>query len=91
MYLVTGASGFIGKHLLDSLVRRGQPIHCLVRPSSVDGFRDLIDKRWPAARSQIVVLPGDVGSPHCGLSADTINELGGKVTHTCSTSQRSTT
>ncbi|MBW2188340.1 MAG: SDR family oxidoreductase [Deltaproteobacteria bacterium] len=81
MYLVTGASGFIGKHLLDALVRRGQPIHCLVRPSSVDRFRDLIDERWPSARSQILVLPGDVGSPHCGLSANTIEELGDTVKH----------
>ena len=31
MYLVTGASGFIGKHLLDALVRRGQTIYCLVQ------------------------------------------------------------
>ena len=81
MYLVTGASGFIGKHLLDALVHRGQPIHCLVRPSSVDRFRDLIDERWPAARSQIVVLPGDVGSANCGLSPNTIDELGDSVKH----------
>ncbi len=81
MYLVTGASGFIGKHLLDSLVRRGQPIHCLVRPASVGGFRDLIDKRWPASSSQIVIVEGDVGSPNCGLSAEAIKELRDKVDH----------
>jgi len=81
MYLVTGASGFIGKHLLDVLVHRGQPIHCLVRPSSIGRFRDLIDERWPSARSQIVVLPGDVGSPRCGLSPNTIKELGDSVKH----------
>ncbi len=81
MYLVTGASGFIGKHLLDVLVRRGQPIHCLVRPSSIDRFKDLIDERWPSVRSQLVVLPGDVGSPHCGLSPNTIKELGDSVKH----------
>ncbi len=81
MYLVTGASGFIGKHLLDALVRRGQPIYCLVRPSSVDRFQELIEERWSSARSLIVVLPGDVGSPHCGLSADKINALGNSVQH----------
>ena len=32
------------------------------RPPSVAGFQDLIDERWPSARSQIVVLAGDVGS-----------------------------
>lgn len=81
MYLVTGASGFIGKHLLDALVRRGQTIYCLVRPSSTAGFKDLIEKRWPAAGSQIVILPGDVGSALCGLSTDKLGELGDSVDH----------
>lgn len=81
MYLVTGASGFIGKHLLDLLARRGKPIYCLVRPSSEQGFRDLIDERWPSARSQIAVLQGDIGLPHCGLSSITIDELGDMVKH----------
>jgi thioester reductase-like protein len=81
MYLVTGASGFIGKHLLDALVRRGQTIYCIVRPSSIDRFTDLVEERWPGARSQIVVLPGDVGSPQCGLSSDKIRELGDSVDH----------
>jgi NAD(P)-dependent dehydrogenase (short-subunit alcohol dehydrogenase family) len=81
MYLVTGASGFIGKHLLDALVQRGETIHCLVRPSSADRFRDLVETRWPSARSQIVMLAGDVGAPHCGLSPDKIKELGNSVKH----------
>ncbi len=81
MYLVTGASGFIGKHLLDSLVRRNETIYCLVRPSSTVRFKDLIDERWPSARSQIVILPGDVGSPNCGLAAKQLDELRGQVKH----------
>ena len=81
MYLATGASGFIGKHLLDALVRRGQPIYCIVRPSSTERFQDLIEERWSSARSQIVILPGDVGSPHCGLSSEKIKELGDSVKH----------
>jgi NAD(P)-dependent dehydrogenase (short-subunit alcohol dehydrogenase family) len=34
-YVVTGGTGFIGRHLLRELDRRGQPIHVLVRPQSV--------------------------------------------------------
>jgi NAD(P)-dependent dehydrogenase (short-subunit alcohol dehydrogenase family) len=34
-YVVTGGTGFIGRHLLRELDRRGQPIHVLVRPGSV--------------------------------------------------------
>ena len=32
--LVTGASGFIGMHLVDALVARGDEVTCLVRKSS---------------------------------------------------------
>lgn len=32
--LVTGASGFIGSHLTESLVRKGYDVRCLVRPTS---------------------------------------------------------
>lgn len=32
--LVTGATGFIGLHLVEALVRRGDAVRCLVRPTS---------------------------------------------------------
>jgi NAD(P)-dependent dehydrogenase (short-subunit alcohol dehydrogenase family) len=81
MYLVTGASGFIGKHLLDALVLRGRRIYCLVRPSSVADFESLVDNRWPSARSLIEVIEGDIGSPKCGLSREAIETLRGAVEH----------
>jgi nucleoside-diphosphate-sugar epimerase len=32
--LITGASGFVGSHLLDNLIERGHSVRCLVRKSS---------------------------------------------------------
>ncbi len=40
--LVTGASGYIGGHLVEALVRRGADVSCLVRPTSrTTRLRDL--------------------------------------------------
>jgi len=81
MYLVTGASGFIGKHLLDALVQRGRTIYCLVLPKSERNFWDLVDERWPSARSQFVVLAGNISEPLCGLPSSKAEELSEKVQH----------
>ena len=35
MMLVTGGTGFVGSHLLDSLSARGEPARCLLRPTPV--------------------------------------------------------
>ena len=36
--LVTGASGFIGKHLVRTLVEQGRDVRCLVRKTSDTGY-----------------------------------------------------
>jgi len=42
-YFVTGATGFIGRHLVEQLLKRDGDIHVLVREGSVDRLRELID------------------------------------------------
>jgi nucleoside-diphosphate-sugar epimerase len=50
--VVTGASGFVGSHLVDALVKAGVRTRCVLRPSS--------SSRWlPAAAERAVVSPGD--------------------------------
>ena len=41
--VVTGGTGFIGSHLVEELVRRGDRVRCLVRPTSQIGFLQSLD------------------------------------------------
>ncbi|MFE9662552.1 amino acid adenylation domain-containing protein [Streptomyces sp. NPDC005955] len=58
--LLTGATGFLGRHLLDQLLTRTDArIHCLVRQGSID--------RLPVT-DRVVPVPGDLSAPGLGLS-----------------------
>lgn len=52
--LVTGATGFIGSSLAEALVRRGDDVTCLVRPTSDRSRLELLGVRF---------LFGDIGQP----------------------------
>ena len=61
--LVTGADGFIGSHLVEALVERGDDVRAFVLYNSFnrDGWLDHID---PAVSEQIEVFAGDVRDPN---------------------------
>jgi fatty acid CoA ligase FadD9 len=64
--LVTGASGFLGKFICESLLRQGRDVFCLVRSES----------SCPSGCVQIV---GDLAIEHFGLSPQTFAELQDKI------------
>jgi NAD(P)-dependent dehydrogenase (short-subunit alcohol dehydrogenase family) len=74
-YVVTGGTGFIGRHLLRELDRRGQPIHVLVRPRSAAKLERLGLRH---ARP----LPGDITTAGLGVSSAELPALkGAEVFH----------
>jgi NAD(P)-dependent dehydrogenase (short-subunit alcohol dehydrogenase family) len=78
-YFVTGATGFIGRHLVPELIENRQgPIHVLVRSSSLGRMEALI-RQWGSDRVRPVV--GDLGQPGLGVSEEWIAEHGGSVDH----------
>ncbi|MBB5208500.1 SDR family oxidoreductase [Chiayiivirga flava] len=79
-YFVTGATGFIGRHLVANLLKRKGDIHVLVRRESKQKLDDLIERMdWDAARIKPVF--GDLEKPKLGLTAAQIKALAGKVKH----------
>ena len=79
-YFVTGATGFIGRFLVGNLLKRKGTIHVLVRKDSLRKF-DAIAKKMAWDRKRIVVVPGDMTSARCGLTATQVRGIKGKVKH----------
>jgi len=66
-YFVTGATGFIGRHLVEELLKRdGARIHCLVREGS-RGRLDALSQRLGAGEAIVPVI-GDLAKPGLGVA-----------------------
>jgi NAD(P)-dependent dehydrogenase (short-subunit alcohol dehydrogenase family) len=78
-YFVTGASGFIGRHLVERLLQREGEIHVLVRPESI-GRLDALIHRWGGA-GRIRPVLGDLAKPLCGIDPEQVAELRGTIDH----------
>jgi len=79
-YFVTGATGFIGTHLLGSLLMRPGRVHVLVRERSLERIRELRE-RFPSAADRIVPVVGDLTAANLGVDADSVRRLAGRIDH----------
>jgi NAD(P)-dependent dehydrogenase (short-subunit alcohol dehydrogenase family) len=78
-YFVTGATGFIGRHLVERLLAREGTIHALVRPGSRERLDALI-AAW-GAEGRVVPVAGDLTEPMLGLDATARDALHGRIGH----------
>jgi NAD(P)-dependent dehydrogenase (short-subunit alcohol dehydrogenase family) len=78
-YFVTGATGFIGRNLVERLLEREGTIYVLVREGSRGRLEEL-KNRWGAVEDRIVPVIGDLSQEKLGC-ADQIDELRGKIDH----------
>jgi thioester reductase-like protein len=84
-YFVTGATGFIGRRLVERLLERKGKIHVLVREDSLARLDDLMDQ-WEtvggsAASKRIHPVTGDLRQPLLGLADEQVTELEGNIEH----------
>ncbi len=81
-YFVTGATGFIGRHLVERLLERSGYVYVLVREGSEGKFQTLVEEKWPAeAAERVKPVTGDLGAPRLGLGDADVTELTRKVDH----------
>ena len=78
-YFLTGATGFIGRHLVEHLLKREGQIHVLVREGSTEKLDALIEG-W-GQPERIVPVVGDLAEEKLGVSDDKIAELRGNIDH----------
>ncbi len=79
-YFISGATGFIGRHVVADLVARGAPVWVLVRPGSRAKFDRLVHD---CARGADLLIPvnGDLKEPLLGVSAAERRGLCGRIDH----------
>jgi NAD(P)-dependent dehydrogenase (short-subunit alcohol dehydrogenase family) len=79
-YFVTGATGFIGRNLVELLLEREGTINVLVREGSRGRLEELMN-RWGAPEGRIVPVVGDLSQRRLGVSDEEIERLRGEVDH----------
>jgi NAD(P)-dependent dehydrogenase (short-subunit alcohol dehydrogenase family) len=79
-YFVTGATGFIGRHLVEELLRnREGEVHVLVREGSRAKLDALLE-RWPASE-RVKPVTGDLQKPRLGVDDAWVDEHRDRIEH----------
>ncbi len=79
-YFVTGATGFIGRNLVELLLEREGTIYVLVREGSKGRLSELRN-RWGVDEERIVGIVGDLSEKKLGVSPEDLERLEGEVDH----------
>ncbi len=79
-YFVTGGTGFIGRNLIELLLKRRGKIYVLVRKGSMQKL-EAQKSRWGKAADRVVPVRGDLTKSRLGIPAAKRRELEGKIDH----------
>ena len=79
-YFVTGATGFIGRNLVELLLEREGTLYVLVREGSKGRLEELRN-RWGVDEQRVVGIVGDLSEPRLGVADADIATLRGEVDH----------
>ncbi|MBS1887150.1 MAG: SDR family oxidoreductase [Actinobacteria bacterium] len=79
-YFVTGATGFIGRNLVERLLQREGTIYALVRAGSRGRLEEL-RTGWGADGARVVPISGDLTQPGLAISEEDLVAMRGEVEH----------
>jgi NAD(P)-dependent dehydrogenase (short-subunit alcohol dehydrogenase family) len=79
-YFVTGATGFIGRNLVELLLEREGTIYVLVREGSKGRLEELRN-RWGVGPDRVVGIVGDLSQRGLGVSDEDTERLRGEIDH----------
>lgn len=79
-YFVTGGTGFIGRFLVEKLLKRGEKVYLLVQESGMDVYEKLLE-RWGVTSKEVVAVTGDLTQPNLGIPDKVLAELKGQITN----------
>jgi NAD(P)-dependent dehydrogenase (short-subunit alcohol dehydrogenase family) len=79
-YFVTGATGFIGRNLVERLLQREGTIYALVRTGSRGRLEEL-RTGWGADGARVVPIAGDLSQPGLGVSEEDLLTMRGEIDH----------
>ena len=79
-YFVTGATGFIGRNLVERLLQREGTIYALVRAGSRGRLEEL-RTGWGADGARVVPISGDLTQPGLAISEEDLLAMRGEIDH----------
>jgi len=79
-YFVTGGTGFIGRFLIENLLKRGEPVYVLVRKGSQKKLAALREI-WGVREDRVLGVVGDLTRPSLGVPESELAKLKGKFKH----------
>ncbi len=79
-YFVTGGTGFIGRYLIERLLKRGGTVNVLVREGSRGRLEELI-AGWGETEGRVQPVVGDLTQPNLGIADAELKQLDGKIDH----------
>lgn len=74
-YFITGGTGFVGRSLVQALLKQGNKVFLLVKPTKQFSPQERVTNIFPQHRDNLIVMAGDVRKSDLGISKRDLNKL----------------